>query len=120
VFIGGSDIGIAHSSPNKAQALAWVSLMTNAQNQLNMVKTDGLMPNATSLLSVGASLPGEANYYKAAESSNFTPATPGWATVESDNVMETLFSEVAAGKQNVGQIAKSVDTQLDTLLNASS
>jgi hypothetical protein len=34
--------------------------------------------------------------------------------------METLFSDVAAGKQNVGQIAKSVDSQLDTLLNASS
>jgi N,N'-diacetylchitobiose transport system substrate-binding protein len=120
VFIGGSDIGIANNSPNKAEALAWVSLMTNAQNQLNMVKTDGLMPNATSLLSVGASLPGEANYYKAAESSDFTPATAGWATVEADNVMETLFSDVAAGKQNVGQIAKSVDSQLDTLLNASS
>ncbi len=120
VFIGGSDIGIANNSPNKPQALAWVKLMTNAQNQLDMVKLDGLMPNATSLLSVGASIPGQASWYQAARSSDFTPATPGWATVEADNVMETLFSSVAEGKQNVAQIAKATDEQLDSLLNAKS
>ena len=32
--------------------------------------------------------------------------------------METLFSQVAEGNQNVAQIAKSVDNELDTLLNA--
>ena len=94
--------------------------MTNAQNQLDMVKLDGLMPNATSLLSVGASIPGQASWYQAARSSDFTPATPGWATVEADNVMETLFSSVAEGKQNVAQIAKATDEQLDSLLNAKS
>lgn len=118
VFIGGSDIGIAANSPNKAQALAWVKLMTSPKYQLAMAKVDGLMPNAKSLLSVGKTLPNQADYYKAAALSNFTPATPGWATVEADNVMESLFSQVAQGKQNVATIAKSVDNQLNTLLNA--
>ena len=118
VFIGGSDIGIAANSPNKAQALAWVKLMTSPKYQLAMAKVDGLMPNAKSLLSIGKTLPNQADYYKAAALSNFTPATPGWATVEADNVMESLFSQVAQGKQNVATIAKSVDNQLNTLLNA--
>jgi N,N'-diacetylchitobiose transport system substrate-binding protein len=118
VFIGGSDIGIAANSPNKAQALAWVKLMTNAKYQLAMAKVDGLMPNATSLLGIGKSLPNQADFYKAAVLSNFTPATPGWATVEADNVMESLFSQVAEGKQNVASIAKSVDSKLNALLNA--
>ena len=92
VFIGGSDIGIANASPNKAEALAWVKLMTDAKYQIQMVKADGLMPNATSLLSVGKSLPNQADFYKAANISDFTPPSPGWATVETDTVMETLFS----------------------------
>lgn len=119
VFIGGSDIGIAQNSPNRKQALEWVKLMTGATDQLNMAKEDGLMPNATSLLSVGATLPGQANFYKAAKLSDFTPATPGWATVEADNVMENLFSSVAEGKQSVAKAAAATDKQLDSLLNAS-
>jgi N,N'-diacetylchitobiose transport system substrate-binding protein len=118
VFIGGSDIGIAENSPNKAQALQWVELMTGATNQLNMARDDGLMPNATSLLKVGATLPGMADFYKAAKLSDFTPATPGWATVEADNVMENLFSSVSEGKQSVAKIAATTDNQLNTLLNA--
>lgn len=124
VFIGGSDIGIAAGSPNRQQALDWVQLMTGKVNQISMAKFDGLMPNATSLLQVGATLPlagttgNSSDYYTAAADSNFTPATPGWATVEADNVMETLFSQVAAGKQSIAKIAAATDTQLDNLLNA--
>jgi len=95
-----------------------VKLMTDATNQLSMAKFDGLMPNATSLLGVGSQLPGAADYYAAAKHSDFTPATPGWATVEADNVMETLFSSVATGKQSIQQIAAATDKQLDSLLNA--
>lgn len=120
VFIGGSDIGIAANSPNKPEALAWVKLMTGAKYQTMMVKDDGLMPNATSLLSVGKSIPLQSDFYKAAQHSDFTPASPGWATVENDNTMETLFSQVAEGKKSVDQIAKSTDSTLDTLLNAKS
>ena len=120
VFIGGSDIAIGANSPNKAQALAWVKLMTGSKFQLSMARGDGLMPNATALLGIGKSLPNQADYYKAAEVSKFTPPTPGWATVEANNVMETLFSQVAQGKQNVATVAKSVDNQLNTLLNAQS
>jgi N,N'-diacetylchitobiose transport system substrate-binding protein len=123
VFIGGSDIAIANNSPNKDQALQWVELMTGRTNQLTMTKVDGLMPNAKSLLGAGANLPisgglSASEFYRAAKLSNFTPATPGWATVESDNVMETLFSSVAQGKQSIAQIAKATDKQLDSLLNA--
>jgi len=120
VFIGGSDIAIANNSPNKTEALAWVKLMTSAQYQTDMVKQDGLMPNATSLLGIGKTIPNQLNFYKAAERSDFTPATPGWATVENDNVMETLFSDVAEGKETVAQVAKATDNQLNTLLNAKS
>lgn len=118
VFIGGSDIGIAANSPYKAEALEWVKLMTSPTYQTMMVHNDGLMPNATSLLSVGKSLPGQADYYKAAQHSDFTPASPGWATVEADNTMETLFSDIATGKMSVAAAAKATDSQLNTLLNA--
>jgi N,N'-diacetylchitobiose transport system substrate-binding protein len=117
VFLGGSDLGIAANSPNKTQALAWTELMTGTMGQTLQTQQEGFIPNASNLSGVAKLNPNVATYFKAAAVSSFTPPVPGWATVEADNVMQDLFAQVAEGKQNVGAIAKSVDNNLDTLLN---
>lgn len=117
VFLGGSDLGIAANSPNQAAALAWVKIMTGTMGQTLQTKDEGFIPNASNLVGVAKVSSNVATYFKAAAVSNFTPPVPGWATVEADNVMQDLFAQVAEGKQNVGDIAKSVDSKLNTLLN---
>jgi N,N'-diacetylchitobiose transport system substrate-binding protein len=119
VFLGGSDMGIAANSPNKAEAIAWLKIMTGTQGQTLQTKDEGFIPNASNLVGAAKLNPLVSNYFKAAAVSNFTPPVPGWATVEADNVMQDLFAEVAEGNQNVGDIAKSVDSKLDSLLNQS-
>jgi N,N'-diacetylchitobiose transport system substrate-binding protein len=117
VFLGGSDLGIAANSPNKTQALAWTELATGTMGQTAQTQDEGFIPNASNLVGVAKLSSNVATYFKAAAVSSFTPPVPGWATVEADNVMQDLFAQVAEGKQNVGDIAKSVDNTLDTLLN---
>jgi N,N'-diacetylchitobiose transport system substrate-binding protein len=119
VFLGGSDLGIAANSPNKAEALSWVKIMTGTMGQGLQTKDEGFIPNASNLVGTAKVNANVANYFKAAAVSNFTPPVPGWATVEADNVMQDLFAQVAEGKQNVADVAKSVDSKLDTLLNQS-
>ncbi|WP_225448045.1 hypothetical protein [Streptacidiphilus sp. P02-A3a] len=48
-----------------------------------------------------------------------TPATPGWATIESDASINTFFADIATGRTSVAQAAASFDAHLDQALNAS-
>lgn len=118
VFLGGSDLGVAKNSPNQAEALAWVKLYSGSANQLLQASNEGFIPNASNLVGQVNVSSNIKTYFKAAAVSQFTPPVPGWATVEADNVMQDLLAQVAEGKQNVAQIAKSYDQKLDTLLNA--
>jgi N,N'-diacetylchitobiose transport system substrate-binding protein len=118
VFLGGSDLGIAKNSPNQAEALAWVKLYAGSANQLLQASNEGFIPNASNLVGQVSVSSNIKTYFKAAAVSQFTPPVPGWATVEADNVMQDLLAQVAEGKQNVAQIAKTYDQKLDTLLNA--
>ena len=118
VFLGGSDLGISTNSPNKTAAIAWTKILTGTFGQTLMAQDIGFIPNASNLAGVAKVTPNVATYFKAASVSDFTPPVPGWATVEADNVMQNLFAEVAEGKQNVATVAKAIDNQLDTLLNA--
>jgi N,N'-diacetylchitobiose transport system substrate-binding protein len=118
VFLGGSDLGVAKNSPNQAEALAWVKLYSGSANQLLQASNEGFIPNASNLVGQVNVSGNIKTYFKAAAVSQFTPPVPGWATVEADDVMQDLLAQVAEGKQNVAQVAKSYDQKLDTLLNA--
>ena len=119
MFIGGSDIGIAANSPNQAAG----SRVGPAHDRQRQPAEHGQVRRSHAQCHVAA--PGGRDPAAAPpistrrpQHSDFTPATPGWATVEADNVMETLFSQVAAGKQSIAKIAAATDKQLDNLLNA--
>jgi N,N'-diacetylchitobiose transport system substrate-binding protein len=47
-----------------------------------------------------------------------TPATPGWATIESDKSINTFFADIATGRKTTAQAAHDFDTHLDQALNA--
>lgn len=120
VFLGGSDIAIPKNARHRSLALAWVKDLTGTAGQTAMYNNDGLLPNSTTLLGLAAGNPIQSVFLSAARSSKGTPASPGWATVENDNVMETLFSSVAQGTKSVASVAKSTDRQLNKLLNQGS
>ncbi|SEL93132.1 extracellular solute-binding protein [Streptacidiphilus jiangxiensis] len=121
VFLGGSDLAIAAKSPNQQLALAYLKAATSQAVQTSaIVGTDHWTPVSTQLLdSTKGLLPlTSAAFLAAAHNSVGTPATPGWATIESDLSINQFFADIATGRKSVAQAAKDFDAHLDQALNA--
>lgn len=121
VFLGGSDLAIAAKSPNQQLALAYLKAATSTPVQTGaIVGTDGWTPVSTQLIDqTAASLsPTSQAFAAAAKDSVATPATPGWATIESDKSINGFFADIATGRKSVAQAAKDFDAHLNQALNA--
>jgi N,N'-diacetylchitobiose transport system substrate-binding protein len=121
VFLGGSDLAIATKSPNQALALAYLKAAASQTVQTGaIVGIDAWTPVSTQLIdSTKSSLPPtSAAFFEAAKTSVGTPATPGWATIESDKSINTFFADIATGRKTTAQAAKDFDAHLDQALNA--
>ena len=122
VFLGGSDLAIAAKSPNQALALQYLKTAASVEVQkADIVGLDGWTPVSTQLIAQTSGSLSQTSkaFAAAAERSVATPATPGWATIESDASINQFFSSIATGGQSPAQAAKSFDSHLDQALNAS-
>ncbi|MDL4818489.1 extracellular solute-binding protein [Actinomadura opuntiae] len=122
VFLGGSDLAIAAKSRNQALALAWLKAATSPGIQKNdIVGVDGWTPISTQLIDQtrGGLAPTAAAFLTAAANSVATPATPGWATVETDKSINGFFADIATGRTSTAEAARSFDGHLDQALNTS-
>ncbi|PYC88516.1 ABC transporter substrate-binding protein [Streptomyces tateyamensis] len=123
VFLGGSDLAVAAKSRNRQLALAYLKTAASPAIQTSaVVGTDHWTPVSTQLLDSAVSQlpPTSAAFLQAAHSSVGTPATAGWATVESDLSINQFFADVATGRKTPAQAAKDFDAHLDHALNAAS
>ena len=121
VFLGGSDLAIAAKSPNQALALDYLKAATSTSVQTSaIVGIDGWTPVSTQLIDqTSGSLSATSQAFSiAAKNSVATPATPGWATIESDQTINTFFSDIATGRKTPLQAAQGFDSHLDQALNA--
>jgi N,N'-diacetylchitobiose transport system substrate-binding protein len=121
VFLGGSDLGIAAKSGNQDLALRYLKTAADPAVQRSAVAgIDHWTPISTQVIDqVTPSLPPlSAAFVTAAKSSGSTPATPGWATVESDKSINTFFADIATGRKSVADAARDFDAHLDQALNA--
>ena len=121
VFLGGSDLGVAAKSRNQDLAIQYLKTAADPAVQKSAIAgIDGWTPVSTQVIDeVSPSLPPlSAAFFTAAKSSGSTPATPGWATVESDKSINTFFADIATGRKSVADAAKDFDAHLDQALNA--
>lgn len=120
VFLGGSDLGIANGSTHKALALKYVKLLASpAVQEADVVGIDGWTPNSTQLINqtIGTLVPLQQPFFTAAKNSEPTPAAAGWATVENNLYMQSLFEAVATGKQSIPAATKEYSQKISTALN---
>jgi N,N'-diacetylchitobiose transport system substrate-binding protein len=121
VFLGGSDLAIAAKSANQSLALAYLKVVTSvAVQKADIVGIDGWTPISTQLITQTADSLSDTSkaFAQAAVRSVATPATPGWATIESDATINQFFASIATGGQSPQQAAASFDNHLDQALNA--
>jgi len=117
VLAGGSNIAIPSKSHNPDLAYKAMQIMLSDGYQ-KILAGAGMVP---ALVSQAKYMP--ANEFSqaaanAAANAKLTPASPNWANVESQQVLEDAFSKIAQGQDVVG-VAKALDTQINTILNAS-
>ena len=115
VFLGGSDLGIAAKSKNQGLANEWVGLLTGAKHMNEMATVGGVIPNTTSLLSLGTGL--NATFFAAAKNSRFVPNSPNWASVESANVIPDMLVSIFTGKATIADATKAASDKITTTLN---
>jgi N,N'-diacetylchitobiose transport system substrate-binding protein len=121
VFLGGSDMAIAAKSANQSLALAYLKAVTSTQVQTDaIVGTDHWTPASTELIDATTSglPPTSQAFFAAAKNSVATPATPGWATVESDKSINDFFADIATGRRSPAAAAATLDAHLAQALNA--
>jgi len=116
VFAGGSNIGISAKSKNPGLSKTLLKIIFSKTYQ-EMLGKNGLGPANSKYT---ASL-GDDQFAKAlvasASNSKLTPAAPGWASVESSNLLEEFFSKIK-DSDDLEALAKQYDAKLNPLLNA--
>lgn len=116
VFAGGSNIAIAQKSEHRDLAYEALKIMLSDEYQ-SILAGIGLIPAKVSLAgevpqdtSIGAA------GVEAAANAKLTPATPKWADVEAQTVLQTQFTRLANG-EDVEQVAADLDAEIESILN---
>ncbi|MBA8817518.1 N,N'-diacetylchitobiose transport system substrate-binding protein [Microbacterium halimionae] len=117
VFAGGSNVGIAAKSAHPDLAKSALKIMLSDEYQTILAEA-GLVPAKTSLGDkVAAATPELAAVIAdAAANAKLTPASPNWADVEAQGVMQDLFVNIANGG-DVAQLAADADETIESILN---
>ncbi|WP_344099749.1 extracellular solute-binding protein [Myceligenerans crystallogenes] len=116
VFAGGSNIALAQKSANRELAYEALKIILSDEYQTIIGKT-GLIPAKVSL---AGEVPQDTSIGKAgveaAATARLTPATPKWADVEAQTVLQTHMTRLANG-DDVEQVAADLDAEIESILN---
>jgi N,N'-diacetylchitobiose transport system substrate-binding protein len=117
VIVAGSTIGIAAKSPNKDVAVDWLKAITGKAFQQTMTRTIHQLPIVPEFLPTG-DVPDILKLgTQAATVSRALPATPGEATLETENYNEQFFSKIAKGSE-IAAAAQEYDKHATEAFNA--
>ncbi|MBM6399845.1 extracellular solute-binding protein [Phycicoccus sonneratiae] len=117
VFAGGSNIAISAKSKNPALAKELMKIVFSADYQQKLGAA-GLGPaNSDYVSSLGDDQFAKA-LVESASNSKLTPAAPGWAAVESAQVLEEFFGKIRTTDDLAG-LAKQYDDKITPMLNLS-
>jgi N,N'-diacetylchitobiose transport system substrate-binding protein len=120
VFLGGSDLAIAASSPNQTAAQAYLALESSAKYQ-SLLASNGAVPGTSTDISGLATNPIGSAMGTASKSGKVTPITPNWAAVEAgNNPLKTMLTAVLSGTKSTSQAAQDADTALNKILQSGS
>lgn len=117
-FLGGSVLGVTKDSKNQALAADFIKYYTDTQSEQGFINL-GNLPNNTAMLAQASANPAVGpQVAAAAQASWFTPASPNWANVESQEILQDMCQAIATGTDPM-TAAQAADAKIDTVLNAS-
>jgi N,N'-diacetylchitobiose transport system substrate-binding protein len=118
-FLGGSDLAIPISAPNKSLGAEWIKAFTSTKSERMLARIGKVIPNTTTLANINRGNPQLAPFAKAAKLSWFVPVSPNWVNVENANVLQNMLVSIFTGRSSVKSAAKGASSQITQILNAS-
>jgi len=115
VLAGGSNLAIPAKSKNPDLALKALQIMLSDDYQ-KILAGAGMVPAKISQAKFLPASEASTAAGNAAASAKLTPASPKWADVEGQQIMEDAFSKIAQG-QDVATVAKDLDAKINAILN---
>lgn len=106
-FAGGNNIGVLKSTAHRSLAVDLMERLASKRTQAQMFDAMGFLPTFTD---VRRQVAAKNSFVKPfvdtlAAGTEFVPASPAWAQIDSSLVLPTMFQEVVSGKKDVAAAA---------------
>ncbi|CAM5639975.1 Extracellular solute-binding protein OS=Streptomyces tendae OX=1932 GN=GUR47_07690 PE=4 SV=1 [Streptomyces tendae] len=114
-FAGGNDIGVLKSTSHRTLAVDLMKRLASKKAQGELFDAMGFLPTFTDVRQqVAAKEPFVKPFVDTlAAGTKFVPAYPAWATIDSSQVLPTMFQEVISGKKDVDAAAGDAARKMD-------
>ncbi|MFE0812262.1 extracellular solute-binding protein [Streptomyces sp. NPDC058848] len=114
-FAGGNNIGVLKSTSHRTLAVDLMKRLASKQAQGELFDAMGFLPTFTDVRErVAAEEPFVQPFVDTlAAGTRFVPASAAWATIDSSQVLPTMFQEVVSGKKDVGAAAGDAARKMD-------
>ncbi|NEC29792.1 extracellular solute-binding protein [Streptomyces sp. SID8111] len=106
-FAGGNNIGVLKSTSHRTLAVDLMKRLASKKAQGEMFEAMGFLPTFTDVREQAAA---DEPFLKPfvetlAAGTEFVPASPAWAQIDSSQVLPTMFQEIVSGKKDVDTAA---------------
>ncbi|MFD5303020.1 MULTISPECIES: extracellular solute-binding protein [Streptomyces] len=114
-FAGGNNIGVLKSTSHRTLAVDLMKRLASKEAQGDLFGAMGFLPTFTDVRQrVAAEEPFVKPFVDTlAAGTKFVPASAAWATIDSSQVLPTMFQEVVSGKKDVGAAAGDAAKKMD-------
>ncbi|MGP3983298.1 extracellular solute-binding protein [Streptomyces sp. KR80] len=114
-FAGGNNLGVLGSSSHRTLAVDLMKSLAGKETQRQFFDAMGFLPTYPDVREdVAKKEPFVKPFVKTLDSgTNFVPASPAWATIDSSLVLPTMFQEVVRGDKSVEEAASGAAKKMD-------
>jgi N,N'-diacetylchitobiose transport system substrate-binding protein len=119
-FAGGNNLGVLKSTSHRTLAVDLVKSLAGKDTQRSLFDAMGFLPTYSDVREEAAkSEPFVAPFVKTlGAGTEFVPASPAWATIDSSLVLPTMFQEIVSGRKGVDAASADAAKKMDEAFGA--
>ncbi|MET9450207.1 extracellular solute-binding protein [Streptomyces cinerochromogenes] len=114
-FAGGNNIGVLKSTAHRTLAVDLMKRLASKKTQRDLFDAMGFLPTFTDVRrQAAAKEPFVKPFVRTlAAGTEFVPASPAWAQIDSSLVLPTMFQEIVSGKKDVTAASEDAARKMD-------
>ncbi|MER6694682.1 extracellular solute-binding protein [Streptomyces minutiscleroticus] len=114
-FAGGNNLGVLRSTSHRTLAVDLMKRLASKEAQEDLFDAMGFLPTFTDVRGkVAQKEPFVEPFVETLDAgTEFVPASPAWARIDSSQVLPTMFQEIVSGRKDVGAAARDAARKMD-------